>query len=749
MRKYPGGAVASLGATEASYTIPNHGWDSTLFRALGDTYRVSVPGVRDYVCPVYDLGGMLSVADAHIVKYHASIGVDNARMYLWLGDPALMTWVGPVATPDVTYPPTVPLGNYDLQVTVMRQGSPVRNALVCAWKPGEFYVTGYTDASGNVTLAINATSPGNFSLTVTAQGITPHRGTILARTTGTPYVTYLRSTVNDSPPRGNGDGCVNPGEQIVLPTWVKNHGDSAGVGVTGTLRISDGYVVLTDSVKNFGTIAAHDSAYTGPNGFGFQVAAGCTNGHMMQFTLRCRDNRDSIWNSRIYLRVGAPYLVYASQLVADTIAGGNNNGRLDPNEFAELRVGLRNTGFGHANAVTATLISGDSRMVIIDQNGAWGQIPAESTRINAADRFVVQTLSMPPETEIPCTLHVAAQGGYSTVVPFTVVVGQMRATDPIPDGPRTPAQFWAYDNVDSFYVEHPEYNWVEIRNQGTRLSLTDDQTVTISLPSGFGPWNFYGQSYTQVSICSNGWVAPGSTTISTYTNTALPNSAMPPAVCVNWDDLYPPAGNGVWYYHDEANHRFIVEWDSVRYYSGSVYDKSEIIIYDTTVTYGDNEVVMQYYRADQTNSATVGEQDPTKTIAIQCLLDGQYHRGSAAVEAGRAIKFTTDDPNAVTEPEAGASRVPVRLALSVAPNPFHRAASIAWQVPVAGRVRLTVFDVTGRAVRTLVQGEHPAGVYISVWDGSDQSGRPVATGTYVYKLETPAGLLTTKAVLLR
>ncbi|MEO0080603.1 MAG: C25 family cysteine peptidase, partial [candidate division WOR-3 bacterium] len=235
MRKFPGGAVASLGATEASYTIPNHGWDSTLFRALGDTYSIVVPGVRTYQCPVWDLGWMLNTADAHIVKYHGSIGVDNARMYLWLGDPALNVWTGQPLMADVTYPPAVPLGNYDLDVTVMRQGSPVNNALVCAWKPGEFYVTGYTDNSGNVTLAINAQTPGEFSLTVTGHTILPHEGTILARTTGTPYVTFLKCTVNDSPPRGNGDGCINPGEEIILPTWVKNHGDSTGYSVTGKL----------------------------------------------------------------------------------------------------------------------------------------------------------------------------------------------------------------------------------------------------------------------------------------------------------------------------------------------------------------------------------------------------------------------------------------------------------------------------------------------------------------------------------
>ena len=61
------------------------------------------------------------------------------------------------------------------------------------------------------------------------------------------------------------------------------------------------------------------------------------------------------------------------------------------------------------------------------------------------------------------------------------------------------------------------------------------------------PFRYYGQNYTQVSICGNGWVAPGSTTVSAYTNTALPSDRDAAAmVCLNWDDLYPPTGGGVW-----------------------------------------------------------------------------------------------------------------------------------------------------------------------------------------------------------
>ncbi len=751
LRKYPGGAVASLGATEASYTIPNHGWDSTLFRCLGDTLRISIPGVREYICPTWDLGWMLCNADAYIQKYYASQGgTDNARMYLWLGDPALTVWTGPLETADIVHPATVPLGNHELQVSVSRGGNPVKDALVCAWKPGEFYVFGYTDASGDVSLEINATSPGEFSLVVTGQGFPPYEGTILARSPNTPYVVYLRSIVNDSA-GGNGDGCINPGEGINLPTWVKNLGDSTGYSVSGRLRTADPYITITDSIKNFGNVLAHDSAFTGANGFGLEVAPACTNGHIIRFNLVCKDAYDSIWQSNFNLRVGAPNLGYASLAVIDTAAGGNRNGRLDPQESADLVISLRNSGFGHGNNVSAILRSGDARLIINDSFGFYGQIMSESTKANLSDRFRVTTLMMPQETRLACTLYVSAQGSYNWVLPFYILVGEIRICDPIPDTGGVTISYWAYDDVDTFYAKAPEYDWVEIRDLGTRLTLTDDQTVQINLPFEFGPFIFYGQNYTQISICSNGWIAPGYTTKTTPSNTALPDTNMPPLLAGYWDDLYPPKGNGVWYYYDSANHRFIVEWDSVHYYSPrDSWDKFQIILYDTTLTDGDCEFEYQYLTSNYKISSTVGIQDHTQRRFIQAVYNGSYHRGAAPLAPERAILFTPMGPYlGFNEPEVANTETVRRLALAVSPNPSLARALISYQLPQAGRVRLLIYDAVGRLVRTLVQTELPAGKYSVVWDLTDDGARQVANGIYLYRLETSAGTLTTKAVITR
>jgi len=322
-----------------------------------------------------------------------------------------------------------------------------------------------------------------------------------------------------------------------------------------------------------------------------------------------------------------------------------------------------------------------------------------------------------------------------------VVIGELRPVDPIPDGPRQPARYWAYDDVDVQYAQHPEFSWVEIRDVGTRLTLSDDQTVQVDLPTGF-VWNYYGQTHTQVSICGNGWVAPGYTTSASYTNSALPTTSLPGAVCLNWDDLYPPYGNSVWYHHDAANHRFIVEYDSVHYYGArDQWDKYELIIYDTTVQTptGDNVLLVQYLTANSYNSSTMGIQDPTMTIGIQCLFDASCHRGAAPLLPGRAIKYTTTDPTiGIAETPAQA----VRASIRAWPNPFSTAVrfDLSHHVLDASNPALAVFDNSGRLVRALTG---------AAWDGRNQLGQLVSPGIYFCRIGSGDKQSEVKLVLTR
>lgn len=83
------------------------------------------------------------------------------------------------------------------------------------------------------------------------------------------------------------------------------------------------------------------------------------------------------------------------------------------------------------------------------------------------------------------------------------------------------------------------------------------------------------------------------------------------------------------------------------------------------------------------------------------------------------------------------------------PNPFNPVTQIAFEVPVAGRVALKVFDVSGRHVRTLVDETKLPSRYVVAWDGTDGSGRRLASGLYFCRMEAGSFRETIRMTLLK
>ncbi|MCX5753128.1 MAG: PKD domain-containing protein [Candidatus Krumholzibacteria bacterium] len=83
------------------------------------------------------------------------------------------------------------------------------------------------------------------------------------------------------------------------------------------------------------------------------------------------------------------------------------------------------------------------------------------------------------------------------------------------------------------------------------------------------------------------------------------------------------------------------------------------------------------------------------------------------------------------------------------PNPFNPNTTISYQIPVKSMVNLSVFDVSGRLIRTLVNEYNEPGLYAAQWDGKDSRGVSVASGIYFSKLQAGNYKDTKRMVLLR
>jgi hypothetical protein len=84
-----------------------------------------------------------------------------------------------------------------------------------------------------------------------------------------------------------------------------------------------------------------------------------------------------------------------------------------------------------------------------------------------------------------------------------------------------------------------------------------------------------------------------------------------------------------------------------------------------------------------------------------------------------------------------------------APSPFSWETRISYSLARTGKTELIVYDVSGRKVRTLMDGEVNPGASWVKWDGRDDLGRAVPSGVYFYRLQAGAFSDTKKMVLIR
>jgi flagellar hook assembly protein FlgD len=81
--------------------------------------------------------------------------------------------------------------------------------------------------------------------------------------------------------------------------------------------------------------------------------------------------------------------------------------------------------------------------------------------------------------------------------------------------------------------------------------------------------------------------------------------------------------------------------------------------------------------------------------------------------------------------------------------PFRSSLRLAIDLPVAARVRLSVFDLAGRQVRALMDETLPAGPHAVSWDGNDSHGASAPPGVYLVRAVTPSGESSVRAVRVR
>lgn len=560
------------------------------------------------------------------------------------------------------------------------------------------------------------------------------------------------SVINDD----NGDGILGPDESAGLAVTLINEGDATATNTFAFLMSNSPYTTITKGFSGFGSIAAGTSADNGDDPFTLIVDGATPYYTEIDFSMIVQSGayRDTL---DFMLTVYPPIVTLQDVHVVNDDDG---DGALEPGETGDVVVTLANEGYATANKFLSILSTSSSYVTINDSVSIFPPLPSGDTADNGADPYIISADSATPYLSEAGFAIVIQSGAYVDTLDFTLNLGQSPPTDTglyyayYSGGPHAYSPVFEWIAIDSTQTEYP----------GISLDLDDDNpTAMLDLPFTF---NYYAVASVYLGVCVHGWVRIGGPGIRNFPdNSGIPVRQGPRAMVAGvWDHLEaanPGEPSDIYYYYDEPNHRFIVEFFRIEHEEGGDYETFEIILYDPAyypTPTGHGEIVVQYLTAPKQTDFTVGIENRAQTVGIQYYYDGVYHDMAAAITDSFAIKYSTyssypEESGSGTQARTTVpNSTPTRTFMDMPyPNPFKQVTVIRYQIADAAQTKdisLQIFDITGRLVR---QFNHITAQPFSqvIWNGCDDSGRRVPAGVYFVSFKTDGYRKVEKAVLLK
>lgn len=740
----PRGGIGFIGPTSNTHTTYNNKIDKGIYKGMF-TEGLETPGQgllrgRIYMYAVFGSDPW--------VEYHY-------RVYHVLGDPSLHIWKKAPRAVNVSHPGGLPLGynQTEFTVTYLGSGLPATNAQVTLTNDSIF-ATGYTDSLGKVILEMIPENLDTVFVTARGADIYPYQD----------FIQIIQTPEHVGPDNspeivdidGNTNGMINPGENCNITFSLKNWGTQTSNNVNASINSLDTNIqVITTNQISYGNLSAGNSQTGNP--FQFLVKPHCPVGHVFTIQLTVTSNT-ATWNYQYSSEVYGCDVYYKDYVVNDDSSAVSNY-QMEPGETVKLFVSVKNLGEDNAYNLKGILRCDDPFISIEDSVGSFGTLYIGAEAMNTSDYFEVTIDAACPSHHVPAyNLELYTEGGsypYKTTRSFSIEVGASGAhhfTGPDAYG------YYAYSNDDSIFTQAPVYDWFEIEGLGTDIGATGSEyTLTVNLPFTF---KYYGIDYTELRINTDGWIAFGSGTQTHWNNAPLPNNdAVNNMVAVFWDDLYSdtyPEGD-IYYYFDNANHRFIVEWDSIGHYHDGADPTTEVfqaILYDPAYYFtptGDGEIIFQYKLVSNGASCTVGIENQAQDVALMLVYNNDYDTTATTIRHDFAVKFTTMPPFITLEDDApGKDFEPDGYNLEQNhPNPFSDITSIRFTIPKQCHIKLEIYDVSGQLINSLYEGKQEAGKHFVEWNGLNNAGVRVSPGVYFYRFQTEGYVKTRKLFILR
>jgi len=628
------------------------------------------------------------------------------------GDPAMHLWTGEPTALAVNHPSSVIVGQPAIDVTVTDGGSPVSGARVTVWTDDySVYGTEVTGPTGVATVEVGAENTGTLNIKVHAHDHLTWNDDIPINPASGPYVTLDGYVIDDDQvgeSDGNGDAVADAGETIELVVTLENVGVDVAYGVTATLSSSSSRVTLIDDYEEYGDIPASGTAQCAED-YDIAIASDTPDGEVIPFTLTIAGSARETWESNFGLLVSAPVIEYADHEADDPLYSGNGNGCIEPGETLVLSLSLENSGTGGASNVSAVITSVDPYIQINEGTAAIASLGSGATLPVAPDYSVTVLPGCPEFHEIVFDVSVGADWGYGSSHQFSVMTAGGDFADDIESGEGE----WTHGNVtpsfeDQWHIDTYRYNssghsWKFGEGGSSGYGDSSDGALVMRpmCIGENGEFSFWHWMYAEEESGTSAWDCG----LVEYT---IDGGA-------TWSVLYPDGG----YSHTKNYNTANPLPEGTPCWSGSFTWRQET--FDL--------------------SAYAGE---TIQVRFRFASDGYVTEEGWYVDD---INLTSD-MGSTDVAESGEFPLDFGLKQNV-PNPFNPVTVIQYQLPQTAHVRIDIYNVAGKLVRTVVDEPQEAGYKAVTWDGTDESGRKVASGVYLYRMQAADHVSKRMMVLLK
>jgi len=140
--------------------------------------------------------------------------------------------------------------------------------------------------------------------------------------------------------------------------------------------------------------------------------------------------------------------------------------------------------------------------------------------------------------------------------------------------------------------------------------------------------------------------------------------------------------------------------------------------------------------------------NPPSQITFYAAGNASNGNGNTSGDYIYVTSFTANLTTALDD-QMASDLLPMELGLSNYPNPFNAETKISFNLPISGSVNLSIYDITGRAVRKLMHEDRPAGLNQTIWDGRNDNGDQLVSGIYFVRFATDNQTQTHRLVLLK